>query len=391
MWDDVVNRTPRERNELFLHEWSTACAEARAMLPALATEHLDEADGRYWLRLEWRALARALRGTWRSAQSRCPRRARLPAGSTHSLRRQCRRRRGQEITEGLAAHTGTGARSSVCGRGERQRDRSPANAEAGALDASFVRTFAYMSGPAYGLLLDAASPGWTRRVRSTDDLGTLAMRAFAVQPAIDATASAARYGGAETRASEQQREQQRQERLAELRRRFVDGPVLVLPGAGSGSYDTRGAIVIPGVGTVYSDPIASQEPGAHSKRTRACSSRVMAARVGCRCQYAATTWRSPEMAGRSRRRRAGWCAKAHGGPTSEMPGSSREPSVTTDWCSPIRRPGRRLRRRPNCSGAPGGRRCASGAACRRRRPRRAACRGYSGRTSASSPARAAER
>src|SRR5947208_6967535 len=36
----------------------------------------------------------------------------------------------------------------------------------------------------------------------------------------------------EIRAFEQQREQQRQERLAELRRRFVDGPVLRIPGGG---------------------------------------------------------------------------------------------------------------------------------------------------------------
>jgi hypothetical protein len=64
-------------------------------------------------------------------------------------------------------------------------------------------------------------------------------------------ASAARYDGAEIRASEQQREQQRQERLAELRRRFVDGPVLVIPGGSSAASDSRGAIVIPGGGTVY--------------------------------------------------------------------------------------------------------------------------------------------
>jgi hypothetical protein len=116
---------------------------------------------------------------------------------------------------------------------------------------SFVRTFAYMSGPAYGLLLDASSPGWTRRVRGTDDLGTLVMRALAVQPAADAAASAGRYGGAELRASEQQREQQRQERLAELRRRFVDGPVLLISGGGSGMFNSIGATVIPGAGTVY--------------------------------------------------------------------------------------------------------------------------------------------
>jgi hypothetical protein len=76
------------------------------------------------------------------------------------------------------------------------------------------------------------------------------MRALAVQPATDAIASATRYGGAEIRASEEKREQERQERLAELRRRFVDGPVLVIPGGGTFS-DSRGAVVIPGVGTVY--------------------------------------------------------------------------------------------------------------------------------------------
>src|SRR2546423_4457836 len=62
MWDDVVNKTPRDRKELFLHElFHGIQAQLGVMAPALATEHLDAADGRYWLRLEWRALARALR------------------------------------------------------------------------------------------------------------------------------------------------------------------------------------------------------------------------------------------------------------------------------------------------------------------------------------------
>lgn len=99
--------------------------------------------------------------------------------------------------------------------------------------------------------ITSVAAGWTRRVRGTDDLGTLLMRALAVQPATDATASATRYGGAEIRASEQQREQERQQRLAELRQRFVEGPVLLIPGGGGGMSDSRGAVVIPGVGTVY--------------------------------------------------------------------------------------------------------------------------------------------
>jgi hypothetical protein len=249
MWDFVVNTTPRGRKELFLHElFHGVQPQLGLVAQAEAGEHLDAVDGRYWLRLEWRALARALResGEQRSLAVRealafrQARRVLYPASVDSE--------RGQEITEGLAAYTGTVLAA-----------ESAADAIAGAVDLlaaaetgeSFVRTFAYASGPAYGLLLDAASPGWTRTVRGTDDLATLVMRALAVQPATDATASATRYGGAEIRASEQKREQERQERLAELRRRFVDGPVLLISGGGSGMFNSIGAIVIPGVGTVY--------------------------------------------------------------------------------------------------------------------------------------------
>ena len=252
MWDDVANATPRHRMEIFLHElFHGVQPQLELMAPARATEHLDAADGRYWLRLEWRALARALRESGeprnlavRDALAfRQARRLLYPASVEDE--------RAQEITEGLAAYTGTvlaaqSAADAILGALELLT-----NAEA---EESFVRTFAYKSGPAYGLLLDASSPGWTRRVRGTDDLGTLVMRALGVQPATDATASATRYGGAEIRASEQKRDQERQERLAELRRRFVDGPVLVITGGGSGMSDSRGAAVIPGIGTVYFGP-----------------------------------------------------------------------------------------------------------------------------------------
>jgi len=255
MWDDVANATPRHRMEVFLHElFHGVQPQLGLMAPALATEHLDAADGRYWLRLEWRALAQALResGEQRNLAVRDAlafrqaRRMLYPASVEDE--------RGQEITEGLAAYTGTvlaaqSAADAIVGAVDLLD-----GAERTALEASFVRTFAYVSGPAYGLLLDASSPGWTRRVRSTDDLGTLVMRALAVQPATDAAASASRYGGAEIRASEEKREQERQQRLAELRRRFVGGPVLVITGGGSGMSDSRGSVVIPGVGTVYFGP-----------------------------------------------------------------------------------------------------------------------------------------
>jgi hypothetical protein len=128
-----------------------------------------------------------------------------------------------------------------------------AGAEATATGASFVRTFAYISGPAYGLLLDASFPGWRKIIRNTDDLANLVMRALEVQPSSDATKAASNYEGAKILLSEEQRELDRQARLDELRKTFVDGSVLVIPG-GSHSYDTRGAVVLQNIGTVYFGP-----------------------------------------------------------------------------------------------------------------------------------------
>jgi hypothetical protein len=254
-WDDVASKTPRARQELLLHElFHGVQPQLGLTAPALATEHLDAMDGRYWLRLEWRALTRALgeSGEQRKLAVR-------DALAFRQVRRMlypsmAESERAQEITEGLAAYTGTVLAAQSAADAIGGALDLLAGADSAALESSLVRTFAYVSGPAYGLLLDASSPGWTRRVRGSDDLATLVMGALAVQPAPDAAASATRYGGAELRASEQQREQERQQRLAELRQRFVDGPVLVIPGGGSGMSDSRGAVVIPGIGTVFFGP-----------------------------------------------------------------------------------------------------------------------------------------
>ena len=248
-WPDLVNATPQYRNEILLHEMFHGVQPQLGLtVGLLENEHLDAVDGRYWLQLEWRALARALRasGTERNAAVRDAlafrqaRRRIYPAAMENE--------RALEINEGIASWTGTVLATSSRGDATAMALESLTGISTGE---SYVRTFAYASGPAYGLLLDDASPGWHRALRSSDDLGVLLMNALAVQPANDAASAAANYGGVELRAAEQQREQSRQDRINELRLRFVDGPVLVIPGGGRGASDSRGATVIPGSGTVY--------------------------------------------------------------------------------------------------------------------------------------------
>ena len=153
-----------------------------------------------------------------------------------------------DINEGIAMYTqfvlgSEGAQDAI-----RNAVVGLAGAESGT---SFVRTFAYASGAGYGLLLDALSPGWHRKITAASDVGQLLSAAAGVTAAPDAVAAAARYDGAQVRAAEEQRDREQQAVIAELRRRYVDGPVLIVPRAGRGSSNNMGATVIPGAGTVF--------------------------------------------------------------------------------------------------------------------------------------------
>jgi hypothetical protein len=213
-----------------------------------ANEHLDTLEGRVWMRLEWRALRRAIEssesgGAQAIADALAFRRERrrLFPGAAENERRE-------EIREGLASYTGIVVWAN-----------SPADAHRAAAAAltggealtSFVGNFEAASGPAYGVLLDDLMSDWRRQLRGDSDLGDLLAAATKGPPATDLAAAAARYNGAALRAAEETRDRAQQVRVAELRRRFVDGPVLTMPGAGRGTSDSTGSVGIPGVGTVF--------------------------------------------------------------------------------------------------------------------------------------------
>jgi hypothetical protein len=75
--------------------------------------------------------------------------------------------------------------------------------------------------------------------------------AMAVTPVANVADASARYGVAEIRAAEQTRDERRKAVLRELQSRFVDGPILLVPSGGSGTFNAVGATPIPGAGTVY--------------------------------------------------------------------------------------------------------------------------------------------
>jgi hypothetical protein len=252
MWDFTTSLpTPRVRREFMLHElFHRIQPDLGLMTLSGQNAHLDTIEGRIWLRLEWRALARAL------GQSGENRKRTLSDAAAFRLKRRSQfanaaeNERVEEIREGLAQYTGIVATAD-----------SRADAVASTIEhlaaAEGHETFlqqSYATGTAYGVLLDDASADWRRRVRSDSDLGQMLMAALEIRPAADAVEASARYGGTEIRAAEKTRDEQHRARILELRNRFVDGPGLLVPSGGGGSFNAVGATPIPGMGTVFVMP-----------------------------------------------------------------------------------------------------------------------------------------
>jgi hypothetical protein len=210
-------------------------------------EHLDTLEGRFWIQLEWRALRRAVESSGSDRAEAIAdalafrrERRRLFPGAADNERRD-------EIREGLATYTGVAAWANSPADAARAAAAALAGGE---LQPAFVGNFEAHSGPAYGVLLDDLLPGWRRQVRSTSDLGDMLASATNRPATTDVAVAAARYDAATLRTAEEARDRAQQVRVAELRRRFVDGPVLTMPGTGSGTSNTTGSVGIEGVGTV---------------------------------------------------------------------------------------------------------------------------------------------
>lgn len=241
------------RGALLMHElWHRRQAELGFPASGAANEHLDTREGRVWLQLEWRALRSAL-----SSRGRGRRRAVSDALLFRARRRSIFPRaaveeREMEMHEGLAEYTGV----RLSGSPDPARFVIDVNLSEESRRESFVRSFAYASGAAYGLLLDGAAPGWTRRLRRDDDLAELLrLRLRLARPRDDEAVASERarvYGGDELTASERRRDEGRRRLVADYRARLVEGPVLSLPLRNMRmSFDPGNLVPLEGLGTVY--------------------------------------------------------------------------------------------------------------------------------------------
>lgn len=210
---------------------------------------LDEPSARLWLQLEWRALANALVASGSQqeeaiADALAFRGVRLRLAGITERERQ----RSLEIREGLAEYV---AWKLVSGS---HADLALDLRETAPGTASFVRAFAYFTGPAYAALLDLHSSTWRGQVAASDDLGLL-LEATLPRPmqhlAGRAEAAAPRYGSVEIRRSEKRRWLSRRQRVAKAISVFSRRTLRLRPTVLHVAFDPRSLLPLGELGTVF--------------------------------------------------------------------------------------------------------------------------------------------
>ncbi len=220
------------------------------MAPDSANLQLDTVEGRLWLQLEWRALAAALAAQG-DAQTQAIRDALAFRAYRHRLFPGSDRTEASlEIAEGVPEYTGA-----LAGEPDRDSARWRAIGRLTTPDAgvSFIRFFAYISGPPYGLLLDERMPGWRKQLDEKSDLSALLASTLPPGAAVSAEGRAPLYGGAAIRIAEEERAKKAEAVKSRYRALLVDGPTLFLPGDKhfAFSFNPSAAVSLGDAGMVY--------------------------------------------------------------------------------------------------------------------------------------------
>jgi len=196
----------------------------------LPNNQLDELNGRVWLRFELQALAEALDALANADAS-------VRAHTEDALLFRARRRQlypladslepALEMQEGLAEYTGERLAMTYTGETPHRVARKVRDFQA---NPTYVRSFAYATGPALGVLLDRFDPGWQRRVREVRDLARMLATSVKLRVprdlAREADRRAHRYDYVTVMREEVARDSVRRGAMAAYRAQLVDGPTL---------------------------------------------------------------------------------------------------------------------------------------------------------------------
>jgi hypothetical protein len=256
-WTMIMLPLPQEkyrRAALMAHEmWHRVQDEIGLPQSGAANDHLDTREGRYWLQLEWRALAAGLQATGVARTEAVTDAALFRARRRQLFPEAAKTERAMELNEGLAEYTGV----KLSGAPDPARFAIEVELKDAPAKNTFVRSFAYATGPAYGLLLDGTGAGWRETMGTSHrDLADLLLERARIKlpEKIEAAAEerAPKYGSVELAAAEDWREQARREIVKSYRARLIDGPVLSIPlQKMKMQFDPGNLVPLDSLGTVY--------------------------------------------------------------------------------------------------------------------------------------------
>lgn len=246
---------PHPRGVLMMHEsWHRIQRDIGLPPVGPNLNHLDQLQARVWLQLEWRALRLALLKTGPERKQAIEDALLFRARRHKIYPKEAAAEIALEMHEGMAEYTGI----KLSGMSDAEQLLFAARnlEEQPGQVGSFLRSFAYLSGPPYGLLLDAAHQNWRPEAKPNTDLGSLLAATYGIKR-LDLTkdevnARADRYQGKELKAKEGERDARRQKETAQAKTRFVDGPILILPlTKPQFSFTYANLIALEGIGSVY--------------------------------------------------------------------------------------------------------------------------------------------
>jgi hypothetical protein len=229
MWP--VTKDPRDRVRLVAHECFHRIQANLKLMPRDAVAgHLDGEAGRTWLQLEWRALERALASTGEERKIAIRDALRFRDYRRSLVKSAPANEDALELNEGLAEYTGF----RLANANEADRRAAAIYAlHAGPQKQSFGRSFAYVSGPAYGILLDESVIDWRKALTPRADWGALLGSGYKLARASVteelAIRAAKEYQGETLILAEHERALVAAVKLAKIKKKFVNGPLLVLP------------------------------------------------------------------------------------------------------------------------------------------------------------------
>ncbi|MCX2495386.1 hypothetical protein OQX63_17985 [Pedobacter sp. PF22-3] len=216
--------------------------------------HLDQRDGRIYLRLELEALKKALHTSNQTEQKthltnaiafRKYRYSVYPgADTTENL---------LELNEGIAEYTGT----IISGRNKKQSyEHFTQSINSFLSNPTFVRSFAYQTIPIYGHLLDNIRKGWNREITIKTNLTDYFINAFNITLPNDLKKTTDlvinQYNGEAIISEEKIREEKTKKLIAEYKSKFITQPHFELVFEQMNvSFDPRNIIPIEDKGTVY--------------------------------------------------------------------------------------------------------------------------------------------